>query len=62
MLSHLGSGAVIMHRRLEDIRSGSATPDEFAPSVWDDWNAKIPRAQADDALAADEAVLEALEA
>ena len=61
VLSHLGSGAVIMHRRLDDIRSGSATPDEFAPSVWDDWNAKIPRAQADDALVADLAVLEALE-
>ena len=61
VLSHLGSGAVILRRRLEDIRAGRATPDEFAPSVWDDWNAKAPRAQADDALVADEAVLEALE-
>jgi uncharacterized protein (TIGR03083 family) len=61
VLSHLGSGAVILRRRLEDIRAGRATPDEFAPSVWDDWNAKAPRAQADDALAADVAVLEALE-
>ena len=61
VLSHLGSGAVILRRRLQDIRAGSATPDEFAPSVWDEWNAKTPRAQADDALAADEAVLEALE-
>jgi uncharacterized protein (TIGR03083 family) len=61
VLSHLGSGAVILRRRLEDIRAGSATPDEFAPSVWDDWNAKTPRAQADDALAADDSVLAALE-
>jgi uncharacterized protein (TIGR03083 family) len=61
VLSHLGSGAVILRRRLEDIRGGSATPDDFAPSVWDDWNAKAPRAQADDALTADDAVLVALE-
>jgi uncharacterized protein (TIGR03083 family) len=61
VLSHLGSGAVILRRRLQDIQAGSATPDEFAPSVWDEWNAKAPRAQADDALVADEAVLEALE-
>src|ERR1700684_3033753 len=62
VLSHLGSGAVIMRGRLEDIRAGRETPDDFAPSVWDEWNAKTPRAQADDALAADEAVLQALEA
>jgi uncharacterized protein (TIGR03083 family) len=61
VLSHLGSGAVILRRRLQDIRAGTATPDEFTPSVWDEWNAKTPRAQADDALVADEAVLEALE-
>ena len=61
VLSHLGSGAVILRRRLEDIRAGHATPDDFAPSVWDEWNAKSARAQADDALVADEAVLEALE-
>ena len=62
VLSHLGSGAVIMRRRLEDIRAGRETPDDVAPSVWDEWNAKTPRAQADDALVADEAVLQALEA
>ena len=39
----------------EDVRAGRETPDDFAPSVWDEWNAKTPRAQADDALAADEA-------
>ena len=61
VLSHLGSGAVILRRRLQDIRAGNATPDDFAPSVWDEWNAKTPRGQADDALVADEVVLEALE-
>jgi uncharacterized protein (TIGR03083 family) len=61
VLSHLGSGAVILRRRLEDIRAGDATPNDFAPSAWDEWNAKTARAQADDALVADLAVLEALE-
>jgi len=62
VLSHLGSGAVILRRRVEDIRAGRDTPDDFAPSVWAKWNAKTPRQQADDALAADEAVLQAFEA
>jgi uncharacterized protein (TIGR03083 family) len=62
VLSHLGSGAVISRRRLDDIRAGQQTPDAFAPSVWDEWNAKTPRAQADEALVADEALLESLEA
>lgn len=31
VLSHIGSGAVIMHRRLDDTRAGLATPDDFAP-------------------------------
>jgi uncharacterized protein (TIGR03083 family) len=62
VLSHLGSGAVIFQRSLQDVRAGTATPDDFNPSVWDEWNAKSPRAQADDALVADEAVIEAIEA
>ncbi len=57
VLSHIGSGAVIMHRRLDDTRAGLATPDDFAPRVWDTWNAKTPTAQRDDALAADAALL-----
>ncbi len=61
VLSHLGSGAVILDRRLQDIRAGNATPDDFVPSVWEEWNAKTPRVQADDALVADEAVLQAFE-
>ena len=62
VLSHLGSGAVITQRRLQDARAGAETPEDFAPTVWDEWNAKSPRAQTDDALVADRALLEALEA
>ncbi|HMD46470.1 MAG TPA: maleylpyruvate isomerase family mycothiol-dependent enzyme [Acidimicrobiales bacterium] len=58
VLSHLGSGAEIMERRLGDSLSGSDTPDDFAPSVWDAWNAKEPAAQAADAPVADRALLE----
>lgn len=62
VLSHLGSGAVIFQRSLEDVLAGTTTPDDFNSSVWDEWNAKSPRAQADDALVADEALTEAIEA
>jgi len=59
--SHIGSGAVIMHRGLDDTLAGSAAPDNFAPQVWDSWNAKTPAAQRDDALAADAAFLAGIE-
>ena len=62
VLSHLGSGAVIMQRRLEDALAGQNTPDDFAPGVWDTWNAKGPVEQRDDALAADAALLARIEA
>jgi uncharacterized protein (TIGR03083 family) len=62
VLSHLGSGAVITQRRLEDTLASQDTPDDFAPSVWDTWNAKSPLAQRDDALSADAALLVRLEA
>src|SRR4051794_41733676 len=62
VLSHLGSGAVIVQRRLEDALAGRDTPDDFAPAVWDTWNAKGPVAQRDDALAADAALLARIEA
>jgi uncharacterized protein (TIGR03083 family) len=62
VLSHLGSGAEIMRRRVDDTVGGRETPESFAPSVWDEWNAKSPRAQVDDALAADAALLARLEA
>jgi uncharacterized protein (TIGR03083 family) len=50
-----------MHRRLEDTLAGQITPDDYAPGVWDTWNAKTPAAQRDDALAADAALLERIE-
>lgn len=62
VLSHLGAGAVIMQRRLEDKLAGRGTPDDFAPAVWDTWNAKTPTAQRADGLVADADLLERLEA
>jgi uncharacterized protein (TIGR03083 family) len=62
VLSHLGSGAVLMQRRLQDARDGTQTPEDYAPAVWDKWNAKTPRAQADDCLVEDRGLLEAADA
>jgi len=59
-LSHIGSGAVIMRSRIDDLLAGVETDDGFAPSVWDEWNAKTPEAMRTDALAADAALLERL--
>jgi len=60
-LSHLGSGAVIMTRALEAALAGEAIADDFMTSVWDEWNAKSPGAQAADLVVADRAFLAALE-
>jgi len=60
VMSHLGSGAAIGRRRLEDELAGRVTPDDIAPQVWDDWNAKSARAQVDDGLVADAALVSAL--
>jgi uncharacterized protein (TIGR03083 family) len=62
VLSHLGSGAVITRRRLEDTLAGHDTPEDFAPGVWAEWNAKTSGAQRDDALTADVALVAALDA
>jgi uncharacterized protein (TIGR03083 family) len=61
VMSHVGSSAVIMQRRFDDGRLGRTTPDEFAQTVWDTWNAKNPRAKTDDALVADRALLTRIE-
>ncbi len=61
VLSHIGSGAVIMQRRLADGTAGQETPDDFSQGVWDTWNAKSPRDQAHDAMIADGALLAALD-
>jgi uncharacterized protein (TIGR03083 family) len=62
VLSHLGSGAVIMQRRLEDALAGNDTPDDFAPGVWETWNAKTHQGKRDDALNADAALLARVDA
>ena len=62
VLSHLGSGAVLMARRLEAALTGELLPDDVAQPVWDEWNAKSPQAKADDSLAEDERLGKALEA
>jgi uncharacterized protein (TIGR03083 family) len=55
--SHLGSGAEIFGRFLESgTGQGSAESVDFQ-AVWDVWNAKSPRAQADDVVRADQAFL-----
>ncbi|MFI5040760.1 MAG: maleylpyruvate isomerase family mycothiol-dependent enzyme [Acidimicrobiales bacterium] len=61
VLSHVGSGAAIMQRQFDDARADQPTPDDFAPAVWEAWDAKPDRTKATDALAADRALLERLE-
>jgi uncharacterized protein (TIGR03083 family) len=61
VLSHIGSGAVIMQRRLDDTLLGQPTPENFAPGVWETWNAKSARSKAEDALVADRVLLERIE-
>src|SRR4051812_32309245 len=60
VLSHLGSGAVIFDRRLQDGLAGRVTADDFAPSVWDEWNARTPSQQREELLVADGSLLERL--
>jgi len=62
VLSHVGSGAVIMQRRIDDELADRPTPDDFTPGVWAEWNAKDLRSKADGALVADRALLERIEA
>src|SRR5215471_3396188 len=57
VMSHIGSGAVIMQRRVEDGLAGRDSPDDFAPTVWDEWNAKSPKDKAVDGLVADDALV-----
>ena len=41
-LSHMGSGAVIFVRLIDDFLAGVETPGDAFPAVWDGWNAKSP--------------------
>jgi uncharacterized protein (TIGR03083 family) len=58
VLSHLGSGAVIFQRRLDDALADQPTPDDYPPTVWDVWNAKAPKEKVADALEADRALVD----
>jgi uncharacterized protein (TIGR03083 family) len=60
VLSHLGSGAVVLQRFLEDALAGSETPSDFAPSVWAEWDKKSSPIKAADSLLADSALLQRL--
>jgi uncharacterized protein (TIGR03083 family) len=62
VVSHIASGAVISLRRLQATLDNADPPDDFNQQVWDEWNAKSPRAKADDGLAADAELMAALEA
>jgi uncharacterized protein (TIGR03083 family) len=62
VLSHLGSGAEIFGLFLATARDGSEPPSREAfGSIWDRWNAKSPREQADDALASNERFVSTIE-
>ena len=61
-MSHIGSGASIMKKNLENAVAGREGDPSFNQSVWDEWNAKSPTDQVNDALVADESLLQALEA
>jgi uncharacterized protein (TIGR03083 family) len=60
VLSHLGSGAVIMRLRLDATLTGGDAGIDVMQPVWDEWNAKNPDDQAADALRADRALVERL--
>ncbi len=57
VMGHLGSGAIISKRRIDDALEERETPPQFNESVWDVWNAKTPHAQVTDGLDADRALL-----
>ena len=58
VLSHVGSGAVIMRHSIDAAVSGNAVEEGFNQSVWDEWNAKGAAVRATEALAADRALPE----
>jgi uncharacterized protein (TIGR03083 family) len=63
VLSHLGSGAEIFSLVIEAGVTGADQPtmDDFQP-IWDVWNARTPEEQAAQCTAANEALVERIEA
>jgi uncharacterized protein (TIGR03083 family) len=61
VMSHLGSGAVILGERLDRALANEEADDNFNREVWATWNAKSPRAKVDDAVVVDDGVTRRLE-
>jgi uncharacterized protein (TIGR03083 family) len=61
VLSHLGSGAVIMKQSVNNGVTNKETPPDFNSSVWEVWNAKAPKEQANDVLVADQTLMATLD-
>jgi len=62
VLSHLGSGAEIGLATLRAAQAGQEAPgQDFNHPVWDRWNAKEPKEQAEDFLVADADIVSAYE-
>jgi uncharacterized protein (TIGR03083 family) len=62
VLSHLGSQAEVFGLWLDAGLSGQDPPGrEVFPPIWDAWNARSPREQADGSLRANEAFIQRLE-
>jgi uncharacterized protein (TIGR03083 family) len=60
-MSHIGSGAVITRKNLDNTVASREADGGFNQSVWEVWNAKTPPDQVADALIANAALLESLE-
>ena len=61
-MSHIGSGAVILHEIFNNALTGTPGVEGFNQSVWDAWNAKTPTEQITNALVADQEFIAALDA
>jgi uncharacterized protein (TIGR03083 family) len=61
--SHLGSQAEIFDNFVDAGLTGSDPPSQdIFPPIWDEWNARTPRAQAQDSVTANENLLARMEA
>lgn len=61
VVSHLGSGAIIMRESMVAATTGRDVADGFNQSVWDEWNAKPAAARRTETIAADQAYLDAID-
>jgi uncharacterized protein (TIGR03083 family) len=58
VLSHLGSGAVIMRRGVDAAVTGQPVEDDFNQTVWDEWNAKSSADRAAEVSVVDRALID----